>query len=84
MTDFFDQLTAICSPELFDAIKHKDRDRLAAMIEGLATMLGRTVARATAGDAVEIEKMLAACEHHAAAEAAGIINLAETLRGRQG
>lgn len=72
MTDFFDDLSSLCARELISGAKAADRDRVAGLIEGLATMLGRTIARTTAGDAREIEKMLAACENHVAAEAAGM------------
>ncbi|UFM64199.1 hypothetical protein LOS78_01630 [Paracoccus sp. MA] len=87
MADFFDRLVAVCAPEIAAAVKTNDADRAAAMIEGLATMLGRTIARAAGGDAREIEKILMGCEQHIAAEAAGVaglINLQETLRARRG
>lgn len=87
MDEFFDQLVTLCSPELVAALKEKDADRVSAVIGGLATMLGRTIARAAAGDGSEIEKMLMACEQHVAAEAAGmasVINLAAAARARRG
>lgn len=87
MAEFFDSLAAVCAPEIAAALKNKDADRAGAMIEGLATLLGYTIARAAGGDAGEIERILIGCEQHIAAEAAGfagIINPAATLRTRRG
>ncbi|WP_313350268.1 hypothetical protein [Paracoccus sp. (in: a-proteobacteria)] len=87
MTEFFDQLVNVCAPEIAAALKSKDSERAAAVIEGLATMLGRSIARAAGGDAVEIEKILMGCEQHIAVEAAGVadlLNLSATMRARRG
>lgn len=87
MDDFFDRLVSVCAPELNAAMKDGDLDRAGAVIEGLATMLGRSIARAAGGDAGEIDKVLMGCEQHIAAEAAGIagvMNLAKTLKARRG
>ena len=87
MAEFFDQLVAVCAPEMAAAMKRHDLDRAGAVIEGLATMLGRSIARAAGGDSGEIDKILMGCEQHIAAEAAGmagVINLAKTLRARRG
>lgn len=87
MAEFFDHLVSVCAPELNAAMKDQDLDRAGAVIEGLATMLGRSIARAAGGDAAEIDKILMGCEQHIAAEAAGIagvMNLAKTLRAKRG
>ncbi|SIQ39161.1 hypothetical protein SAMN05421641_10769 [Paracoccus thiocyanatus] len=87
MAEFFDQLVTLCGPEMNAAMKDGDLDRAGAVIEGLATMLGRSIARAAGGDTREIDKMLTACEQHVAAEAAGIagvMNLAKALRAHRG
>lgn len=87
MAEFFDQLVSVCAPEMNAAVNEQDFDRAGAVIEGLATMLGRSIARAAGGDAAEIDKILMGCEQHVAAEAAGIagvMNLAKSLRARRG
>lgn len=66
-------------------MKANDLDRAAAMIEGIATMLGRTIARSAGGDPAQIDKLLMSCEQHVAAEAAGMagtIDLAK-MKARQ-
>lgn len=86
MAEFFDQLVAVCAPEMAAAMKARDLDRVGAVIEGLATMLGRSIARAAAGDPVEIEKILMGCDQHIEAEAAGfagVFDLAKAQRQRR-
>lgn len=86
MTEFFDRLVTVCAPEIAAALRAQDSDRSAAMIEGLATMLGRTIARVASGDASKIDKLLMGCEQHIAAEAAsvaGIIQMAAVLEKRR-
>lgn len=86
MMEFFDKLVQICAPEMASALKERDLDRAGAVIEGLSTILGRSIARAAGGDGVEIEKILMGCEQHIAAEAAGtagLINLASQMKGRR-
>ncbi|SEN87979.1 hypothetical protein SAMN04489859_102060 [Paracoccus alcaliphilus] len=85
--DFFEQLATLCSREMTGALKDKDADRVSCVIEGLATMLGRSIARGTGGDGAEIEKLLMGCESHVAAEAAGMagmMNLQAMMRERRG
>lgn len=86
MTEFYGQLAGLCVRELNAASKDADRDRLAGVIEGLATILGRTIARACLGDAKQIDTMLMGIEQHMAAEAASvarIIQWQQALRARR-
>lgn len=83
MGDFHDHLTSLCIPEINAAMRTNDTDRAADMITALATMLGRTIARATDGKAVAINTMLIGTEELIAAEAAGmagIMALANTAK----
>lgn len=85
MAEFFDQLAGLCVRELNAASKAADPDRLAGVIEGLATILGRTIARACLGDAKQIDTMLTGVEQHMTAEAAGmagVMRLAEVAKAR--
>lgn len=75
MSEFHDQLASLCGPELAKAIRTNDSDRAADMITALATMLGRTIARATGGDAAAIETMLTGAENLMAEEAAGMAGM---------
>ena len=83
MTDFHDRLASLCAPEIATAMRTNDTDRAADMITALATMLGRTIARATDGKAAAIDTMLIGTEELIAAEAAGmagIVAMAQTAR----
>ena len=64
---FFDALAGLCAREMAKALQDKDADRASGIIEGLATMLGRSIARSCAGDAAEIDRLLTAVEQHIAA-----------------
>lgn len=83
MTDFHDRLASLCGPEINAAMRANDTDRAADMITALATMLGRTIARATDGQSAAIDTMLIGAEELIASEAAGmagIMGLADTAR----
>lgn len=80
---FFDALAGLCAREMAKALQDKDADRASGIIEGLATMLGRSIARSCAGDAAEIDRLLTAVEQHIAAECAGmasVVNLGLMLK----
>lgn len=82
MTAFHDQLASLCGPEIAKAIRMNDSDRAADMITALATMLGRTIARATGGDAAAIETMMTGAENLMAEEAADMAGMmALAVRG---
>lgn len=86
MTDFFEDLATLCSKELTAGLKSGDSDRVAGVVEGLSTMLGRSIARAAAGNDVQIETLLTGCEAHIASEAVGageMIKYLDILRGRR-
>lgn len=86
MPEFFDALSALCAREISAATKAADYDRSAAVIEGLATMLGRSIAIASHGDSAKISNVLAGVENHIAAEAAGfagVIHLGVLARTRR-
>lgn len=70
--EFHDRLASLCGPEISAALRGNNPDRAADMITALATMLGRTIARATGGNPAAIDTMLTAAEDLAAAEAAGM------------
>ena len=80
---FFDALAGLCAREMAKALQDKDADRASGIIEGLATMLGRSIARSCAGDAAEIDRLLTAVEQHISAECAGmasVVNLGLMLK----
>lgn len=67
---FFDDLASLCAKEMNAARKGGNSQRKAATVEGLATILGRTVAMAADGDPKRIDELLTGCESQAANEAA--------------
>lgn len=75
MDDFHSRLASLCAPEIIAAMRNNDTDRAADMITALATMLGRTIARATDGKAGAIDTMLIGTEGLIAAEAAGMAGI---------
>lgn len=72
--DFYDRLTSLCGPESAKATG--DPERSAAMIEALASVLGRTVARVTRGDRTAIDELLHGAEALALDEAIALASLA--------
>lgn len=85
--DFFDRLASLCGPEIAKAMRDGDAEAIGEIIEGLATMLGRTIGRALAGDPVAIDRMLTGCEQLAATEAAGMADIqrfADAARMKRG
>lgn len=79
MTSFTDRLAAMCAPEIAECIRANDSDRAADMITALATMLGRTVARATNGNPKGIDIMLTGAEQVAADEAADMASFMSSV-----
>lgn len=67
---FFDDLSSLCAKEMSEARKTDDADRKAAVVEALATMLGRTIALATNADPKAMDELLMGCEGHMNREAA--------------
>ena len=82
--NFFDRLSSLCARELVPAIRDHDGERVAAVLEGLARMLGRSIARSTGGDRNAIETMLMATENHMAVEAAAFAELIRFAEERKG
>lgn len=80
---FFDKLSALCASELSQAKRSEDPDRVAGLIQGLATMLGRTIARSCDGEGATIDTMLMGAEQLAASEAAGFAGLYQLAKGRK-
>ncbi len=72
---FFDELASLCAKEMSAATKGGNSQRKAAVVAGLATVLGRSVAMAADGNPKTIETMLTGCEAHAASEAADFATL---------
>lgn len=80
---FFDDLSSLCAQEMSAATKGGNSQRKAAVVEGLATVLGRSVAMAADGNPKTIETLLTGCEAQAASEAADfapLIQLAAAQR----
>ena len=73
--EFFDELADLCAREMKAAVKAGSDDRKAAVVEGLATILGRTIAMAADGDPRTVETLLTGSEAHAAREAADFSSL---------
>jgi hypothetical protein len=73
--DFHDRLAALCGPEIAAAMREESTDRAADLITALATMLGRTIARACRGDAAQIDTMLTGAEQLITTEAAGMADI---------
>lgn len=78
MSDFATQLSALCAKEA--AAAKNDPDRMADMIERLATALGFTVAMAVKGDPAGIDQLMAGAEAHAHREAVEKAPLAALTR----
>jgi hypothetical protein len=66
---FFDDLAGLCAREMTAAQKANDVDRQSAVVAGLATMMGRSVAVIADGNPQAIDELLTAAEHYIAAEA---------------
>lgn len=73
--EFFDRLVSLCRPEIAKAMRDGDADLIGEIIEGLATMLGRTIGRALAKDPAAIDRMLIGCEQLIASEAASMAEI---------
>lgn len=74
---FFDELASLCAKEMAAAERADDSDRKAAVIEGLSTVLGRTIARGADGEATKIDLLLTGSENLIAEEAASFAKLLE-------
>lgn len=80
---FFDDLAGLCAREMAAAKKGGNSQRKAAVVEGLATILGRTIAMAADGDPRAVEDLLMASEGHAAREAADFSQLVQFAAARR-
>lgn len=77
---FHDQLASLCGPEIAAAMREENTDRAADVITALATMAGRTIARACKGDRACIETMLIGAEELMTEEAAGMAGIISFAR----
>ena len=80
---FFDDLAGLCAREMAAARRAGNSQRKAAVVEGLATILGRTIAVAADGDRRAIEDLLVGSEGHAAREAAEFSQLVQFAAARR-
>lgn len=66
---FFDDLASLCAREMASARKAGNSQRKAEVVEGLATILGRTIAMAADGDPRAVDELLIGSDGYAAREA---------------
>lgn len=75
--NFFEDLATLCAREMNAARKDGDEDRMAGVVETLATLLGRSAAMAAGGDAKGIDTLLEGSSNHALEEASSFAPLIE-------
>ncbi len=80
--EFHDRLASLCGPEIAAAMREDATDRAADLITALATMAGRTIARACKGDRACIETMLIGAEELMAKEAAGMAGVIQFAKSK--
>ena len=81
---FDDALSSLCGRELAAARREGDSERIEGMVQALTSILGKTIAMATAGNSAACDMLLIGAENLMREEAAGFAPLADlaTRRGQ--
>lgn len=79
---FDDDLASLCGKELASARRANDDERIAGMIQSLTSILGKTIAMATAGNPVAADMLLIGAENLMREEATGFAELAALTSSR--
>ena len=78
---FDDALSSLCGKEMAAARKSGDGERMAGMVQSLTSILGKTIALATAGNPAACDMLLTGAENLMREEATGFSQIAALAAG---